>query len=124
MNQIDAITLAMSAAAAAQCRTNSFAQTRPDVKTYAALKHFLAEKYPGVANDILDVGPASLERQTVLKTQLQQAGIEKDTALLRQTKQLLAYLLQHDSKSATAVFLTAADLQNAVKILTNQLGGI
>ena len=121
MNQIDAITLAMSAAAVAQGRPNGFAQKRPDAIAYVALKQFLAEKYPGVTNDILDVGPASVERQTVLKTQLQQAGVEKDMTLLRQAKQLLAHLLQHDSKSATAVFVTAADLQNAIKILSNHL---
>ena len=105
MNQIDAITLAMSAAAVAQGRPNGFAQKRPDAIAYVALKQFLAEKYPGVTNDILDIGPASVERQTVLKTQLQQAGIEKDMTLLRQAKQLLAHLLQHDSKSARPFLL-------------------
>ncbi|MEZ4641725.1 MAG: hypothetical protein R3E31_03110 [Chloroflexota bacterium] len=121
MNQIEAITLAMSAAAAAQLRPNGFAQIRPDVQAYLALKQLLADKYPAVSQDILDVGPASAERQTVLKAQLQQAEVEKDTAILRQARQLLAFLLQHDSKSATAVFATVADLQNALKILTTHL---
>ena len=121
MNQIEAITLTMSAAAAAQFRPNGFAQIRPDVQAYLALKQLLADKYPSVSQDILDVGPASAERQNALKVQLQQAVVEKDTAILHHAKQLLAYLLQHDSKSATAVFATVADLQNALKILTKHL---
>lgn len=121
MNQIEAITLAMSAAAAAQFRPNGFAQTRPDVQAYLALKQLLAAKYPAVSHDILDVGPASAERQKVLKAQLQQVEVEKETAILRQARQLLEFLLQHDSKSATAVFATVADLQNAITILTTQL---
>jgi hypothetical protein len=123
MNQIEAITLAMSAAAAAQFRPNGFAQARPDVQAYLALKQLLADKYPdpAVSQDILDVGPASAERQNVLKVQLQQAKVEKDTAILRQARQLLEFLLQHDSKSATAVFATVADLQNALNILTTHL---
>ena len=124
MNRIEAITLAMAAAAAAQFRPNGMAQRRPDVKTYLALKHLLAEKYPTVNNSILDIGPASAERQKLLKTQLQQASVEKDTAVLCQVRQLLAYLLQHDSKSATAVFATTADLQKAITILTKRLEAI
>lgn len=121
MNQTEAIILAMSAGAAAQFRPNGFAQTRPDVQAYLALKQMLADKYPAVSRDILDVRPASAERQNVLKAQLQQAEVEKDTTVLRQARQLLAYLLQHDSKSATAVFATAANLQNAITILTKRL---
>jgi hypothetical protein len=124
MNPIEAITLAMAAGAAAKFRPNGMAQRRPDVKTYMTLKHLLAEKYPAVSNDILDIGPASAERQKLLNTQLQQAGVEKDTAVLRQVRQLLAYLLQHDSKSATAVFATTADLQKAITILTKRLEAI
>lgn len=70
---------------------------------------------------MLDIGPASVARQNVLKTQLKQAGVDNDTAVLRLTRQLLQYLLQHDSKSATAVFATTADLQTATTILTNHL---
>lgn len=121
MNEIQAICLAMSAAAAAQFRPNGFAQTRPDVQAYLVLKQLLADRYPVVSHDILDVGPASAERQKVLKVQLQQAEVEKDTAILRQARQLLKYLLQHDSKSATAVFATVVDLQNAKHILTKHL---
>jgi hypothetical protein len=121
MSEIDAIVLATAAAAAAQFRPNGMAQRRPDVKTYLALKHLLAEKYPAVNNDILDIGPASAERQKLLKAQLQQAGVEKDTAVLHQARQLLEYLLQHDSKSAPAVFATVVDLQNAINILTKHL---
>ena len=124
MNRIEAITLAMAAAAAAQFRPNGMAQRRPDVRTYLALKHLLAEKYPTVNNSILDIGPASVERQNLLKAQLQQVGTDNDTAILCQTGQLLAYLLQHDSKSATAVFATTADLQKAITILTKRLEAI
>ncbi|GJM41976.1 MAG: hypothetical protein DHS20C20_22580 [Ardenticatenaceae bacterium] len=121
MNRVEAIALALSAAAVAQLRPNVLAQKRPEVQAYLALKELLAEKYPAVNNDILDVGPASVERQNLLKTQLKQAGVDADTAVLHQTRQLLQYLLQHDSKSATAVFRTAADLQNAISILTQHL---
>lgn len=121
MNQTEAIILAMSAGAAAQFRPNSFAQKRPDTQTYLALKQLLAEKYPAVSNNLLDVGPASAERQNVLKTQLPQAGVDKDVTILRQARQLLRHLLQHDPKSATAVFATTADLQKAVTILTKHL---
>ncbi len=121
MNQIEAITLAMSAAAAAQFRPHGFAQARSDVQAYLALKQLLADKYPTVSRDLLDVGPASVERQNILKAQLQQAEVEKDTAILRQARQLLEFLLQHDSKSATAVFATVSDLQNAITILTTHL---
>ncbi|MCA9900958.1 MAG: hypothetical protein H6654_08260 [Ardenticatenaceae bacterium] len=121
MNRVEAIALAMSAAAAAQLRPNVLAQKRPEVQAYLALKKLLAEKYPTINNDILDVGPASVERQNVLKTQLKQAGVDTDTAVLHQTRQLLQYLLQHDSKSATAVFGTTVDLQKAISILTKPL---
>lgn len=118
MNQIEATTLAMSAAAAAQFRPNGFAQKRPDTQAYLALKQMLAGKYPAVSKDILDVGPASLERQNILKAQLHQAEVDKDATVLRQARQLLRYLLQHDPKSATAVFSSITDLQNAITILT------
>jgi hypothetical protein len=118
MNQIEATTLAMSAAAAAQFRPNGFAQKRPDTQAYLALKQMLADKYPAVSKDILDVGPASLERQNILKAQLHQAEVDKDVTVLRQARQLLWYLLQHDPKSATAVFSSITDLQNAITILT------
>ena len=124
MNQIEAITLAMSAAAAAQFRPNGFAQTRPDVQAYLALKQLLLDKYPAVSHDILDVGPGSMERQNVLKTQLQQVGVGEDTAILRQARQLLQHLLEHDPKSATAVFANTADLQKAITILTKRLEAI
>lgn len=121
MNQIETITLAMSAAAASQFRPNGFAQKRPEVQAYLALRQLLADKYPAISNDILNVGPASVERQNILKTQLQQADIDKDTAVLRQTRELLQHLLERDPKSATAVFATVADLQNAFINLTNYL---
>ena len=119
MNQIEAITLAMAAAAAAYFRPNVFYSKRPEGQAYLALRQMLAEKYPAVHNDILNIGPASAERQKLLKTQLKQTGVDKDTAVLSQTKQLIQLLLEHDSKSATAVFATPADLQNALTTLTN-----
>ncbi len=54
-------------------------------------------------------------------TMLKQARVDNDTPILRLTRQLLQYLLQHDSKSATAVFATTAELQTATTILTNHL---
>lgn len=116
-HQIETITLAMAAAAAAQSRPNGSYQKRPEVGAYQTLRQQLAEKYPRVPNDILDIGPASIERQHVLKTQLQQAGVDKDMTILQQTKKLLQHLLESDPKSATAVFATPADLQNALLTL-------
>ena len=55
MNRIEAITLAMAAAAAAQFRPNGFAQKRPDVQAYLALKQLLLDKYPAVSHDILEL---------------------------------------------------------------------
>lgn len=124
MNRIEAITLAMAAAAAAQFRPNGFAQKRPDVQAYLALKRLLVDKYPAVSHDILDVGPGSVERQSVLRNQLQQAGVDEDTAVMRQARQLLQLILKHDPKSATAVFVAPADLQNALITLTNYLEAV
>ncbi|MCZ7666850.1 MAG: hypothetical protein M5U34_06280 [Chloroflexi bacterium] len=117
MNRIEAITLAMAAAAAAYFRPNAHYLKRPEGQAYLALKQLLAEKYPAVHNDILAIGPASVERQNVLKSQLKQADAHKDTAVLSQTKKLIQLLLEHDPKSATAVFATPADLQTALLTL-------
>lgn len=114
MNRIEAIVLAMAAAAAAYFRPNALYLKRPEGEAYLALKHLLAQKYPTVPNDILTIGPASTERQNVLKVQLKQTGADKDTAVLSQTKKLIQLLLEHDPKSATAVFATPADLQTAL----------
>jgi hypothetical protein len=119
--ETEAITLAMAAAAAAYFRPNPFAQKRPEVEAYLALRQLLGERYPAVANDILDIGPASVERQNMLKTQLQQAGAGHDPAVLRQTGQLLQLLIERVPAAATAVFATVADLQKAFATITKQL---
>jgi hypothetical protein len=119
MNQIEAITLAIAAASAARFRPNGLYLRRPEGQAYQTLRQLLVDKYPAVSHDILDVGPASTERQAILKTQLQQAGVEGDTAVLQQTRQLLQLLLQHDPTSATAVFATPGDLQQAINAIKN-----
>lgn len=121
MNRAESITLAMAAAAAARFRPNFFAQRRPEEEAYLALRRLLADRYPSVNNDILDVGPASTERQTVLKTQLQQTGADRDPAVLRRAQQLLQLLIKRDPAAAMAVFVTVADLQEASTIITKYL---
>jgi hypothetical protein len=117
MNRLEAITLTMAAAAAAFFRPNAGYRQRPEGEAYLALRQLLAQKYPTVPNDILNIGPASVARQTILKTQLKQAGADKDTAVLNQTKKLIQLLLEYDPKSATAVFAEPADLQTALLTL-------
>jgi hypothetical protein len=77
MNELGVITLAMAAGAAAYFRPIPFAQKRPEVAAYLALRQLLGDRYPAVSNDILDIGPASVERQNVQKTQLEKLEHEQ-----------------------------------------------
>ena len=121
MHRADAMTLVLAAAAAAQFRPNGFAQERPEVNAYLKLRRLLADKYPAVSNDILNIGPASIKRQNVLKRQLQEAGADKDTSILQQTIQLLRLLLERTPNAATAVFAAPTDLEDAITTLTTFL---
>lgn len=121
MNRVDAVTLAMAAAAAVHFRPNGFAQKRPEVRAYLKLRRLLGDKYPAVSNDILNVGPASIERRNLLKRQLQEAGADTDKSVLQHTIQLLRLLLEHTPDAATAVFAAPADLEDAITTLTNYL---
>lgn len=118
MHRVDAMTLALAAAAAAQFRPNGFAQERPEVNAYLKLRQLLADKYPAVSNDILNIGPASIERQNLLKRQLQEAGADTDQSVRQQTIQLLRLLLERTPNAATAVFATPTDLEDAITTLT------
>jgi len=121
MNRVDAMVLAMAAAAAANFRPNDFAQKRPEVKAYLELRRLLADKYPAVSNDILNIGPASIERRNMLKRQLQEADADTDTSVLQHVIQLLRLLLEHTPNAATAVFAAPADLEDAITTLSNYL---
>ena len=61
MDSADFIVLAMASAAAASFRPNPFSQRRPEETAYLALQRRLAERYPAVPYDILDIGPASAQ---------------------------------------------------------------
>jgi hypothetical protein len=116
MTGLEALILAMAGAAAAQFRPNAFVQERPEVEAYLGLRRLLAERHPAVSNDILDIGPASVERQSLLREQLREAKVDSDTIILRQTTQLLR-LLEHVPNAATAVRGTPEQLVEALAIL-------
>ncbi len=111
MSSSDFIILTMASAAAASFRPNPFSQTRPEEKAYLALQRRLAERYPAVPADILDIGPASTERQAALKTALQESGADRDEAVLLAAAELARLVLRHNPTSAAAVFADPADLQ-------------
>lgn len=111
MDSSEFIVLAMASAAAASFRPNPFAQTRPEERAYLALQRRLSERYPAVPADILNIGPASAERQAALKAALRESGADRDEAILQAAGELARLVLQHNPTSATAVFAEAADLQ-------------
>lgn len=92
---MDAQTLlirALAAGAAAMFRPNLV--DVPDFQkeiepAYLNLKEMIQERYAQVNVDLLDVGPASAERQQRLGQQLQAAGVTEDRAILRQAQAVL-----------------------------------
>jgi hypothetical protein len=111
MDSSDFIVLAMASAAAASFRPNPFSQRRPEETAYLALKRQLAERYPAVPYDILDIGPASAERQAALKAKLQETGADRDEAILQAAAGLARLVLKHKPTSVAAVFADPADLE-------------
>lgn len=121
MDNDKAIVLTMAAGAASIFRPNAFYEDRSVDSAYMTLQRYLADHYPAVTYDILDIGPASTERQALLATQLRESGAAVDPALLAAAAQLAQATLKRDPDAAEAVFRTHADLQQAFDAINTQL---
>ncbi len=117
MNPADAIVLAMAAAAAARFRPNAFYQERPEEQTYLALRRYLAERFPSVPADILDIGPGSTERQAALKDALQQSGAADDPLVRQGAAHVARLVAGNNPSSATAVFSRPDALIEAAEVI-------
>lgn len=116
LNAADAIVVAMAAAAAARFRPNAFFEQRPEEDAYLALQRYLAERYPSVPADILDIGPASAERKAALRTALQQSGAVDDPLVRQGAAHVARLVAAQDPKAVTAVFARPEDLHQATLI--------
>ncbi|MBP6786398.1 MAG: hypothetical protein KA170_02330 [Candidatus Promineofilum sp.] len=121
MDSDKAIVLIMAAGAASIFRPNAFYEERSVESAYATLGSYLADHYPAVTHDILDIGPASAERQTLLATQLRESGAAVDPAVLAAAALLAKVILDRDPDAAEAVFVAPADLQQAFDAINTQL---
>jgi hypothetical protein len=114
---MDATTLfvnALAVGAAASFRPNAMylpEDEKQEMTLYGQLKELIAEKYSRVEADLLDIGPASLERQQQLKGQLQQAGIEQDTEALNLARALLRACYENEPEAFAAVGLGPAEFE-------------
>ncbi len=113
--------MTMAAAAASIFRPNAFYEDRSVEAAYLALQGYLTDHYPAVAHDILDIAPASAERQALLATQLRESGAAVDPAVLASAALLAQVTLDRDPDAAEAVFLTQAELQQALDAINTQL---
>lgn len=116
LNAADAIVVAMAAAAAARFRPNAFFEQRPEEDAYLALQRYLAERYPSVPADILDIGPASAERKVALRTALQQSGAVDDPLVWQGAAHVARLVAAEDPDAVTAVFARPDDLHQATLI--------
>lgn len=119
MDNDKAIVLAMSAAAVANFRPNAFYRKRSVETAYLALRRYLVEHFPAVPNDILDIGPASAERQSLLGQQLRESGAADDPAILAMAALLAGAVIEQSPTSATSVFAGLDDLQQAFESMRN-----
>jgi hypothetical protein len=78
---------------------------------YRELKDFLEQKYGRVEADLLDIGPASGERQQQLATQLQQAGADRDEEVLGLARGLLRVCYEEEPEAFAAVGLGPAEVE-------------
>lgn len=109
MNQeISNITLALAAGAAANFRPNSVAipiTEQPLYDTYSALRNNLEQHYPSVQVDLLDIAPASVERQRELDGQLKKSGALDDETLQAEAAALLVEISAHAPEAFAAISL-------------------
>jgi hypothetical protein len=100
---------ALAAGAAAAFRPNLTNKTpvteRGMNEKYEMLKATLRQNYPQVEIDLLDVGPASAERQERVAAQLEAGGALADEELQAQAAALLAEIYEQRPGAATAVGL-------------------
>jgi hypothetical protein len=73
------------------------------------LKALIGQRYGRVEADILDIGPASAERQKQLAQELQQAGADKDADLLAMALALLRACYEEEPEALAAVGLGPAE---------------
>ncbi|MCZ2114940.1 MAG: hypothetical protein LC131_14080 [Anaerolineae bacterium] len=119
MDNDKAIVLAMASAVASNYQPNAFYTRRPVEETYLTLRRYLADKYPSVGGDILDVGPASPERQAILAQQLRDSGAADDPHLLALAATLANLVIRRDPIAPESVFSNLDDLQSAYEAIKN-----
>lgn len=119
MDNEKAIVMAMATAAVANFRPNPYYRERPVETAYLALRRYLAEHYPAVTSDILDIGPASAERQAILAKQLRDSGAAADPAVLVSAGLLARLTLEKAPDAAPAIFADINHLHEAANVLTN-----
>lgn len=108
MENSSIIMQALAAGAAASFRPNQTTvpvTERPLNQSYAALKEMVRQKYPQIEVDLLDIGPASAERQQKLAGQLEASGALADEALQAQAKTVMVEIYEHEPEAAAAVGL-------------------
>jgi hypothetical protein len=100
MEPLEKIVKALAAGAANNLRPNLRGLENTAVSNqFYALKALIARKYAQVDEDVLDIGPASAERQQQMMTQLQDVSADEDEEVLQQAEILLTAVKEHDPKA-------------------------
>jgi hypothetical protein len=114
MDPTTIIVNALAVGAAASFRPNMMdlrEEKKVVVTAHEKLKALIGQKYGRVEAHLLDIGPASAERQQVLAQQLQQAGADKDADLLAMALALLRACYEEEPEALAAVGLGPAELE-------------
>jgi hypothetical protein len=114
MDSTTIIVNALAVGAAASFRPNMIdirEEKKAIVTSHEELKALIGQRYGRVEADILDIGPASAERQQQLAQQLQQAGADKDDDLLALALALLRACYEEEPEALAAVGLGPAELE-------------
>jgi hypothetical protein len=110
MDALTSIVTALAAGAAAGLNP-TVAQAVKD--GYAALKALIQRKYAQVNVDLIEQGPASEGRRTVVQEDLAKTNAATDPELLRVAKALLDALQRQAPEAAAAVGVDLKDIQVA-----------
>ena len=109
MEPIAKIVKALAAGAASNLRPNVVGlENLVVIDQYQALKELIGRKYAQVDENILDIGPASAERQQKMMDQLQASGAGEDEEVLQQVEVLLSAIMEHDPEAIWASTPTTA----------------
>lgn len=108
MENEEFIALALAAGAAAHFRPNNLAQERPEVDAYLVLAEMIVGSYRGVDARMMEEGPGSEERRTMLTEQLESSGAAADRAVMRQSRRVLEKIMERAPQSITAVLVDEA----------------